>query len=263
MVIFLGLCSIGGRLVLDHFLAALIVSQTVASVIAYLRLPAAERRLSIRGGWGDWPAVIKYGSWRGIQQFVRPTMLNAARTVVLVIAGTAAVGEMEAARVFVAPAMLLVQGFGSYLFSSYADRRAEGPAVLLTMADRVARITVLGSAAVALLAWPLIPAVGGLLTGGRFDLSVVAVLGWACYAASCATVLPYGQLAAVQGRQQWVLIIRIADSLLSLGLVAGLLFGFGVSTMWTPWLLSVGSFVGGLLCRQWLLRRAIRTVVPA
>jgi hypothetical protein len=157
--------------------------------------------------------------------------------------------------------MLLVQGLGSYLFSAYADRRAEGSAVLLTMADRVAKITVAGSAAMALIAWPLIPTVGRYLTDGRFDLNVVTVLGWTCYAASCATVLPYGSLAAVQGRQQWVLLIRVLDSLLSLGLVAGLLFGLAVPTEWTPWLLSVGSFFGGLLCRQWLLRPALRPEV--
>jgi hypothetical protein len=100
----------------------------------------------------------------------------------------------------------------------------------------------------------LLPVLGDLVTAGRFDLNVAAVLGWACYAASCAAVLPYGSLAAVRGQQQLVFLVRVADSLLSLGLVAALVLLAGLDFGWTPWLLSAGSFAGGLWCRQVLLR---------
>ncbi|HEY9291417.1 MAG TPA: hypothetical protein VIP98_09085 [Microlunatus sp.] len=260
MVIFLGICLLYFSVSIDHFLIALIISQTTAMAIALARLPQQERRLAKVSGWGNVGAVFRYGVWRGMQQFVRPTMLNVARSLVLVAAGAAAVGQMEAGRIFVAPAMLLVQGMGSYLFSTYAKRREQGPA-LLGMADRVAITTVIGSVLVAAVAVPALPIIGDLITGGHFELSRIVVLGWACYAASCATVLPYGSLAAVQGRQQRVFLLRVADSLLSLGLVAVLVVGVGIDTSWTPWLLSVGSFAGGVLCRQWLLRPASKVPV--
>jgi O-antigen/teichoic acid export membrane protein len=261
MAAFLVGCSLSGPLVLGQFLAALAIGQVVAGLLALTRLPAAERKLNLHG-WGNWRAVIGYGSWRAVQQFVRPAMLNGARWVVLIIAGAAAVGELEAARVFVAPAMLLVQGFGSYLFSSYAAERAKGPRALLVRADRAALVMLTGSVLIAGLAGLLLPHLGWLLTAGKFELSLIATLGWACYAASCAAVLPYGSLAAVQGKQQWVLLIRLLDSLLGLSLVVVVLMGLSADTHWMPWLLSIGSFVGGLLCRQLLLRPAANQVEP-
>jgi O-antigen/teichoic acid export membrane protein len=253
--------SLAGPLTLDHFLAALAIGQVVAGLLTLTRLPSADRKLQLRGR-GDWRAVMRYGSWRALQQFVRPTTLNGARWMVMILGGAAAVGELEAARVFVAPAMLLVQGFGSYLFSSYAADRAKGPRALLDRADRAAAIMLAGSAVVGVAAALLLPRLGGMLTAGRFELSLVATLGWACYAASCAAVLPYGSLAAVRGKQQWVLLIRVVDSVLALTLVAVALMAVGVGTHWMPWLLSIGSFVGGLLCRQVLLLPDARTVDP-
>ncbi|QDB80177.1 hypothetical protein FHE66_01460 [Georgenia sp. 311] len=249
----LGASRLTGPLTLDHVLGALAAGQVVAASLALVRLPAAERRPRLQGP-ADWRAVVGYGSWRAVQQFVRPTTLNLARSVVLVAAGTAAVGELEAARVVVAPAMLLVQGLGSYLFSTYAADRHLGPAALLARADRAAGVMLGGAVVVGAAAALLLPWLGPLVTADRFPVSLLATLGWAVYAASCAAVLPYGSLAAVQGRQQWVLLIRAADAAVGLALVVLVLRAADAGPDWTPWLLSVGSFVGGVLCRRLLLR---------
>lgn len=202
---------------------------------------------------------MHYGTWRAVQQFVRPTALNAARWLVLVAAGTAAVGQLEVARVFVAPAMLLVQGLGSYLFASYAADRDLGVAQLRRRADRAAAAMVGGAVVVGAAAAVSVPVLGHLLSAGAFEVSPLAALGWACYAASCAAVMPYGSLAAVRGRQLAVLVVRLVDAAVSLLLVAFFLLVVGVDPALVPWLLSVGSFVGGVLCRQVLLsQRATR-----
>lgn len=249
---FLGLLHAQGPLGLHHFLMATVVGQLTACAVALTRLPAPERWRA-RGSWGAWRAVLGFGAWRATQQFVRPTMLTLARWVVLLAAGQAAVGELEAARVYVAPAMLLVQGVGSYLFSTFAAERALGPTRLLVRADRAAVVMLVGALVVGAAASAALPIAGDLLTGGRFDLSLLAIVGWACYAASCAAVLPYGSLAAVGGRQRWVLGLRVLDSLFSLTVAASAVLLLGASTDWVPWLLSVGSFAGGLLCRQLIL----------
>ena len=241
-----------GTLRLEHFLAALTLGQLTTVLVACRLLPHHERARPA-SGWGDWRAVLGYGTWRAVQQFLRPTTLNLSRLLVLVAAGTAAVGTLEAARVLVAPAMLLVQGLGSYLFASYAADRDRTTASLRRRADRAAAVMVVGAASVGVAVAVLLPFLEVLISAGAFELGVVSVLGWACYAASCAAVMPYGSLAAVRGRQLAVLVLRLVDSLFSLALVAVLVVVVGVDTQLTPWLLSAGAFVGGILCRQILL----------
>lgn len=247
-------CAVVGDLGLGSFLGALATGQTVACLVALRSLPPGERRLPPRAPVAV-RAVAAFGTWRAVQQFVRPTTLNLARWLVLLAAGRAAVGELEAARVFVAPAMLLVQGLGSYLFSTYAAGHDKPTALLLRRADRAAAVMLGGALAVSVIAALSASAFGTVITGGGYDLSTIAVLGWGVYAASCAAVLPYGSLAAVRGAPGTVLGLRVADSCLGLGVTAVALLALGGTTGVTPWLLSIGSFVGGLLCRQLLVHR--------
>ncbi len=74
--------------------------------------------------------VAGFGGWRGAQVGIPPLILSAVRVIVAASVGAAALGQVEAARIFVAPATLAVQGLGSYLLASYVrDKQvcAEGP----------------------------------------------------------------------------------------------------------------------------------------
>lgn len=245
-------CWLVAEPTVGHLLVGLAVGQGTAATLAWRYLPGEEReRVRLRPG--RWRAVVGFGAWRAVQQFVRPTTLNAARWLVLVAAGAAAVGELEAARVFVAPAMVLVQGVGSYLFASYAADRSRDVLELRRRADRAAGIMLAGAVLAGLGAAALAPVLGGAITADGFALSTFSIIGWTAYTASCAAVLPYGSLAAVRGQQARVLGMRVLDSFLSLCLVAVALHLLGWSPSTTPWLLSIGSFAGGLLCRQVLL----------
>jgi O-antigen/teichoic acid export membrane protein len=246
------LAASGGGLSLNHFLGALWIGQVVACLVALRSLPRAERTIPARR-WGDVHAVISFGSWRAVQQFVRPTTLNLMRWLVLITAGQVAVGQLEAARIFVAPAMLLVQGVGAYLFSSYAAGRDEPLSRLLRRADRGAAVLLAGCCAMAPMAALAVPFLGSVLTDGDYELDTISVVGWAVYAASCAVVLPYGSLAAVRGDQAKVLGLRVVDSLIGLGATAVALLWLGVPVAVAPWLLSVGSVAAGIIVRQRLL----------
>lgn len=238
------------------FLLVLAAGQVACGLAGLVLLPGEERTL---GPWGrpDLARVLRFGTWRAAQQFVRPTMLNVMRWTVLAVAGAAAVGELEAARVYVAPAMLIVQGFGSYLLSSYAASSDHTLRSLLARADRAAVVMLAATTAASLVSVLALPLLGPLITGGSFELDVVAVIGWAVYAGSCAAVLPYGSLAAVRGRPGQVFGIRVADSVLSIAMLVTALL-LGSSTPWAPLWIAFGSFVGGALCRQLLILPMVR-----
>jgi len=261
-VTLLAVAQVTAGLELGHVVAALAVAQATAGAVAWRCLPREERRPARVGSAGI-TAVVRFGGWRALQQFVRPTTLNAVRWLVLVTTGVAAVGELEAARVFVAPAMLLVQGLASYLFASYAAAQTDPVRELLRRADHGAAAMLTGCALLAGTAALAAPELGPLLTGDRFTLPTVAVLGWGVYAASCAAVLPYGSLAAVLGAPAQVFLLRLLDAAVALLVTALALALWGMPFAWVPWLLSGGSFLGGYLCRRLLLApRSAGAAVP-
>jgi len=218
-------------------------------------LPAEERFLvPLRGG--ALRAVAAYGVWRSLQQFLRPALLTAVRTAVGVVAGLSATGLLEAGRVYVAPALLLVSGLSSYLFASFARERDRPLPERLRRSDR-AVVALLGvTVAIGLVALLLLPVAGPMLFSARPQ--PIAVLGWLAYTASVAAVTPYGALAAVSGGQAVVFGVRVADTALSLAAVmVGL--SLGLDPAWSAALLAVGSLAGGLVLRFALVPRLERT----
>ncbi len=253
IVLYFGISYAAQTLQLDHFLTAIVINQIIATCVV-LALAAPTERTRPQRRWGDWRAVLRYGAWRAGQAFIRPTMLSAARWLVVVAAGTAAVGSLEAARVFVAPAMLFVEGIGAYLFNRYALDKLRSSDGLLLRADRTAVALFISSVLVGGLAGALLEPFGHILTGGHYQLSLVAVLGWSCFTASYAASLPYAHLAAVRQKQRPLVYVAMLSSLVSLVLVTVALILCGLPAAWVPWLLSAGNLLGGLLCRQVLLK---------
>lgn len=253
----LALATLSGPLGIDTFLFALLLGQTAAGVAAIPLLPRVERRLA------PWrPAAMaevgRFGFWRGAQQSIRPTMLTVARVLIILAVGRAAFGQLEAGRVYMAPAMLLVQGVGTYLMTSYARLRHVALEEMLHKADR-ASVLMLGVAVVlGGLATAGAPALGPLVTGGAYDLAPIAVFGWAIYAASSAALMPFASLAAVRGRQPLVVALRVADSALSIFCLWVVLFALGSDVSWSPYALAVGSFVGGYVIRARVLKPLCR-----
>ncbi|MEJ5912812.1 hypothetical protein [Pseudokineococcus sp. 1T1Z-3] len=240
-------------LVMADLFAALALGQLSGLLVALLCLPRHERSGPLAWRTADVAGVLRFGAWRAAQQAVRPGTLMLVRVLVVAALGTAAVGQLEAARLYAAPAMLVLAGAASFLFASYASRRSVGLDRLLAAADRGAAalvLSALGAGAVAVL---LVPSVGPLLTASQFSLDVAAVAGWCLYAAASASLTPYASLAAVRGRHVAVLVLRLGEMLLTLGAVAVLLFAVGVGAAWMPLALVGGAVGSAVVARQRLL----------
>ncbi|HEY3722972.1 MAG TPA: hypothetical protein VGN59_06365 [Acidimicrobiia bacterium] len=250
--VWLGAVALVGELDMMQILLALLASEVGAFLIAIILLPAAERHVA-RFQRGEVLSVLRFGSWRAAQQGVRPAMLTLMRILVVIALSTAAFGQLEAARVYTAPTLLMVNGIGVFLFATYAAERHHGLRSLVRRADHGALSMFAAVLFAGVVAALLLPWAGRIVTGGEFAISELAVFGWVIYAATAAVLMPYGSLAAVSGMHVKVFNLRLLEALVSLGAVAVVLFVLHVSASWTPYALALGPIVLGLVIRQYVL----------
>lgn len=256
------LCALAGELTLSSFFLALLAGQTAAGLVAWWGVPATERP---RGPWRspDLGAVWSFGVWRAAAQMIRPGLLSGLRFVVVGLAGAAAYGPLEAARVYTAPTLTIVAGLGSFLLPHYVtmSRNAageNGPVTrALRSADRVAMGLAGAVAMISVAAVLLQPVVEPLLTGGDYDMPVLAVAGWGAYAVAGAVLLPYSGVATVQRRQRRVLAFRLLE-FAALGVVTLLVLLVADGQAWAPLALAAGPLLAAVAVRQAVLRPLAR-----
>jgi len=249
-------CAAAGRLSLASFVIALLVGQAGAGAVAWLLAPSAERPT---GPWRS-PAlaqVLDFGFWRAAGQTVRPALLTALRLLVVGVAGAAAYGPIEAARVYTAPTLIVVTGLGSYLLPHFVSIAGRPAAALVRNADRAAGALAAGVAVIAVVLFALLPLLAPLLTGGDFPVPVSSVAGWGAYAVASAVLLPYSGLATVYRRQRRVLALRTLE-FVSMAAVGVLLVLPGRAELWTPLALAVGPLLTAVAVRSMVLRPLVR-----
>jgi O-antigen/teichoic acid export membrane protein len=253
LVVSASLTSLG----MFEILLALLASQVVGIATAICLLPSAERTIARRLG-GDVASVVRFGGWRAAQQAVRPAMLTTMRVLVAVVAGTFVYGQLEAARVYTAPTLLIVNGIGGFLFATYAAKRHEPLRALVRHAD-VGAISMFGAVLVAgCVAAALLPWAADVVTGGEFSISVTAAVGWVVYSATAGFLMPYGSLAAVTGMHVRVFTLRLAESAVSLAAVVVVLYPLGASPSWVPAAMAAGPCLLAVIIRQRLLMPRVR-----
>ena len=240
--------GLSGRLTLATFVVALLVGQSAAALVAWLLLPPGERP---RGPWRrpDLRAVASFGAYRAAAQTIRPALLTLLRLVVVTVAGAAAYGPLEAARVYTAPTLVLVAGMGSFLLPHFVALRSRGAAAGLRSADRAAiglavAVTTIGVVAVLALPW-----LGPLLTGGGYAVPATAVAGWTAYAVAGAVLLPYAALASVHGEQRRVLVLRALEFAAPAVVLPLVLLADG-GPVWAPLVLALGPVLAAVAVRR-------------
>lgn len=246
-----------GTLSLGAFFVAMVAGQTVGIVVGIALLPAVERRwVGMRGA--ALKRVAGFGIWRSAQVTVPPAVLTAARLLITLFAGGAVLGLVEAARILVAPLLLVVQGLGSYLFSSYARDAGLGQQVLYARAWRASLAMIAGVSTLGIIIVAITPTLGEVITGSQFEVERGTVAAWTLYVAASASLQPFASLAAVLGRQRRVFLCRTMDAMFGVGLL-GVLLGVGLSAAWAPLALACGLFVGGVLVRRLVLAPLVRS----
>jgi hypothetical protein len=234
------------------FFIALGVGQLIGIGVGVAMLPATERTLvPLRGA--AIRTVAGFGAWRGAQVSIAPLVLTAMRVAVTAAAGGAALGRLELARIYVAPALLSVQGLGSYLLSTYVRDKGLALPVLTRRAWRASLGMVAGALIIGAVIVGVAPLVSGVVSGPNVPLDLLAVAGWVLYVAASGSLQPFASLAAARGRPSHVLRCRLVDAILVVTLIP-LLLGLGLSVSWTPFILAAGLVLGGILVRQFALK---------
>jgi hypothetical protein len=196
------------------FLAALTAGQVAAGAVGVALMPRAERYWGRRLG-GGLRTVLDFGLSRSVQGSLRPAVLLVLRVVVIFVAGKGVYATLEAARLYVAPALLAVNGVGSFLLSTFASAKGALPRRALRRADLAATALLACSAAFTLVSWALATWAPTLLSS-KVPVTPLAVVAWGVYTGCVAVTMPYGSLAAVRGRHHGP-----ADPARRLGGIAG------------------------------------------
>ena len=246
---------------LGMFAFAVAAGSAVGVAAAMVQLPFSELRpgqLSF-AGMSD---LMRFAVWRSAQIGVRPLALLVTRLIVVAVSGRAVLGQVEGARLLMAPATTFTQGVGSFILPMYAaEARGETGARV-----KVTRITaaVVG-VTVALSALPLLfpgPA-QHLLTKGSFSIPTGAAIAWAVFSVAFAFGLPSANQLVARRMSREVLLVRLVDALVGLTAVA-LIAGFGAAHEVAIGL-AAGAFVGAFLTLRMATRnRAVLvTAEPA
>lgn len=231
-----------GDLGLEAFLAAMAIGAGAAVAAARLQLPREE--------WAGGPVtaeglrrVAGFGAWRAAQSGIRPLATVLLRTLVRGLTSAASLGRLEAARLALAPMLIVTNGVGNFLLPHYARRhRAAAGRVqpLVRPALALAVVALAYTAVVTVLA----PELSGLLTGDEVQLDRVAVAGWGLFAATFALGIPAGTLVLARGRAALVFRLRVLDSGVGLAVAVGLVTA---SASLAPYGLAAGAALGAAL----------------
>ena len=233
----------GVELSLFVLVMAMAAGSLAAILAALTQLPDYELALP---QWGppELDQVARFGFWRAAQVGLRPGSQAAVRSVVILVAGAAALGQLEGARLLLAPLLTVANGAGVYLLPTYTNairqRRPFRPPVKLAMLALAGMCALYTLAAVAA-ADTLVP----LLTNDGYEVSTTAIVAWGVFTAGFAAGIPAGNAVVASGRSGLAFRLRLVDA--GVGVVLGGLLAMLSLTDYVPIGLGVGALVGAVL----------------
>jgi O-antigen/teichoic acid export membrane protein len=245
----------GLELTLGVFLGAMTAGAAAAVLLVLVQVPRTELS-ELRPGLTGMRAVAGFAAWRSAQATLRPAALLAARLLVLHLVSAAAVGRLELARLLMAPAQTVINGAGAFLLPTFTRTERERPGTRAgrRRQDRRADRAVLALAAATVLSGLIVLGVlgplGRLISGGRFDVSPIAVLGWTVYLSTWAATLPYVSETVARRLSREVFRARLVDSVVGVALTVAVLAVDHDLVALVPWALAVGGTIGALKLRR-------------
>ncbi|MGI9646609.1 MAG: O-antigen ligase family protein [Ilumatobacteraceae bacterium] len=241
----------GGDFALDTLVLALLAGAIVAIGVGVVQLPRVELSPGITAR-SRMRELSSFAVWRAAQVGLRPGSQAIVRAIVAAAISLEALGQLEAARLLLAPVLTAVTGAGVYLLPTYAAQaraaRRLSPNVEFAMFLVGALAAGYGLAAIALRT-PL----AQLLTNVSETVSVHALIAWTLFAVGFGVGVPAGNAIVARGRSRRAFMIRVVDA--TIGIAAAATFAALGWADAVPAGLALGAFVGAAL-----LLRALRAL---
>ncbi len=248
----------GNEFTLESLILALIAGAVVAIGVAVVQLPSVELSRGLLAA-SRLRELSSFAFWRAAQVGLRPGSQAIVRAVVATAASLEALGQLETARLLLAPILTAVNGAGVYLLPTYSAQAKRGdrfrPSVPMAMAAVGAMAAAYGAAALALRG-PLLD----LLNDGSTVISATALFAWALYSVGFGAGVPAGNAVISTGRSRVAFELRCVDAALGIG--AASLFAIAGWIDIVPAGLALGTAVGAALLLRELRRRPTEPPQP-
>ncbi len=242
----------GATFELRTLVVALLVGALVAIALGLVQLPRSE---IIPGDLGPsrMREVASFAIWRAAQIGLRPGSQALVRTIIVAAASYEALGQLEAARLLLAPVLTVVNGAGVYLLPTYSAQVKQGrrfqPHVPVAMAVVGGAAAVYGAIAIIARA-PLSD-----LLGSSSTTSVLALLSWTAFSVGFGAGVPAGNALVARNQSRTAFNARIVDAVVGISVASAFAVGGTVDAV--PFGLAAGTAVGAAL-----LLRALRSPAP-
>lgn len=246
----LGVVVVSGTgITIDTMVLSLIAGSVVAIGLAVAQLPRIE---FVRGPIAPsrMRELASFAGWRSIQVGLRPGTLAVVRAVVATTASLAALGQLEAARLLIAPILTVANGAGVYLLPTYADQVKRQVRLRPSLTRAMLAVGAL-AAAYGALALLFRATLVDLLTDGSTPVSATAVVAWMAFAAAFGLGVPVGSAMVALGHSRRAFVVRAIDA--GVGIVAVSVLAAVGAIDAIPAGLAAGALVGAAL-----LLRALR-----
>ena len=236
-------------------LLMVLIAMTAAAfgsfVIAMLFLPRSSRLGRPRWSAQGIRVVSQYGVWRAAESGLAYVSQILVRVVVVAFSSLAVMGELEAARLMVAPLLTALAGLNNVALPAFANSHRRVSARNIHLATAALSLLVGVYAGAVLL---LGSEISRALFGGKIDVSTVPLIGWLLAAAALGIVLPYRTELLTQGRSASVFASRVVAAVL--GLAIAVLVVVAAHPAWAPVAVGVGNAVGAAVI--WIVWGASR-----
>ena len=239
------------NLTLTTLLLAMAVGSAAAWILAVAQLPRAEFAFPRRTR-AAFRQLNQFAAWRAAQTTIRPLSMSVIRISVAAVATTAALGNLEGARILATPMTTLISGASTFLLPMMAaEERGETGGTRLPVV-RVSLLLGAVSLAVGLVCVLLVPVLGPLLLGDEVQVDQWAALFWALFAAAFGLGIPLGNALVAMKKARLTFWIRAGDAAIGVGV--GTLLAWWIDASFAPLGLMLGALVGAYWCYAALRR---------